>query len=123
MGGDSGRWRGCKRTKKTPLGSGVFTRVIVVVANPVSVSAAPWWFLVVFLVVRCFYFCLLFFFLYASSGFDVWFQMSNTATAGRNLFCAQWNQGKTHAIPINPPGKQGVADLSWFTAGSVGAVL
>ena len=50
-------------SKKTPQRLRGLTRVIVVVANSVSVSAAPWWCFSYCSLMRCFYFCLFFFFL------------------------------------------------------------
>jgi len=100
--------RQAARAKKNPAMSGVFTRVIVVVANSVSVSAAPWWSSCCSLV-RCFYFCFLFFLWFASSGFDVCLQMSNTASADRNLFCAQMHFSKSCATTHQRLKKHNVA--------------
>jgi hypothetical protein len=78
------------RTKKTPRGMRGL-RVIVVVAKSVFTSVARlcWILLLLLNPLLLLLLIKLLFFLFASSGFDVWLQMSNLATARKNLFlCA-----------------------------------
>jgi hypothetical protein len=84
--------------KKPRVGSGVI-RVIVVVACSVSTSAARLCWIMIIIISALsasnYDYCSSYL---ASSGFDVCLQMSNTATACKNLFLCAWFNSKTRAI-------------------------